>query len=172
MATKRSAWSFSSNGSIPDILFILMSWTFWSWKSSPPSLSLSGMLEGQNPPGLCKGCLASEGQRGSKAQSFLPLLLWRSSPGMFCCNPSRFIKVTCLLFLFAAFPPPVPSNDSGHAFSYLICRCPVRVLISFFYLILYLKCLSLSHLNRLFLDLRHQRNYFFPDPAPSIGSIR
>lgn len=153
------------------VLVILMSWTFWTWKPSPPRLSLSGTLEGQKPAGLCKGSLSSAGQRGRKVQLFLPLLLWRSPLAIFSCNPRHFNKVAHLLFLFAGIPSSVLSDDSGHAFSYLICRCCVGVLISFFYLMLYLKCFSLAHLNRLFLDLRHQSNYFFPDPAPSVRSI-
>lgn len=160
-------------GISPNILFILMSCTFWTWNSSPPSLYLSGRNEGQKPAGLCTDLFSSEGRRGRKAQLLLPLLLWRSSPGLFHCDPSHFNKVTCLLFLFASIPPPVLSTNSGHAFSYLSAGTMSEFwFIYFFYLILYLKCFSLSHVNRLFLDLRHQSNYFFPDPAPSIRSIR
>lgn len=73
-----------------------------------------------------------KGREGGKHCHFFPLLLWRFSPGMFCCNPSHFNKIICLLFFFASIPAAVLSNNSGHAFSYLICRCHVTVLISFF----------------------------------------
>lgn len=62
-------------------------------------LLLLGMLERQKSSGLSKGFLTPKWQKGRQVHLFLPLLLWVSSPGMFCCNPRYFNAVNCRLLL-------------------------------------------------------------------------
>lgn len=160
-------------GISPNILFILMSCTFWTWNSSSPQ-----PLPFRNEWGA-KGCWAlhrslgtwgAEREESAVASSIAPLKIF-----------TRFVSLRSKWLYSSNLSPlplcwhcsPSPEYQFWACLQLFICRYRVRVLIFFFfYLILYLKCFSLSHVNRLFLDLRHQSNYFFPDPAPSIRSIR
>lgn len=90
-------------GIFKNVLFISKSWTFWIQKSSPCILSSWECLRGKSLLSSPNDSWHTQAER-EKSAVVSPILLWISSPGMLCCNPSYLNATICYLFLFAVLP--------------------------------------------------------------------
>lgn len=121
-------------GIFKNVLFISKSWTFWIQKSSPCILSSWECLRGKSLLSSPNDSWHTQGREGEKCSCFSYSAL--NIFTRYALLQSKLLKCYNLLPLPLCCPPPVWSKNFGHVFCYLICRCHVRVLKSYFDLIL------------------------------------
>lgn len=116
------------------------------WKSSAFSFFLSRVPEGITPSGLCKDCMASEGQWHRKVGLLLPFLFRRPSADVFCWDSGHCYSNLPSLSQYSSHSP-----DWWHWAiwpAYAISEFWDSIKYIYIHLILYLECFSLDHMNR------------------------